>query len=227
MTGFFRFPSTPHLAWLGEVDLREDKLLTESEIHHLFNGPVRIEEKVDGANIGLSVSEDGEIRVQNRGSYLDSESSHKQFSRLWPWLTPRTDTLLDALGAELILFGEWCQAVHSVRYDKLPDWFLGFDFYDRSRGRFWSAERRDQQLAELGLSTVPTLARGPIQQAQVQSFLGTSRLGSTPMEGVIIRNDDEQWNQVRAKLVRPDFVQQIHTHWSHHTLQTNQLALGV
>ncbi|WP_257945770.1 RNA ligase family protein, partial [Pseudomonas plecoglossicida] len=53
------------------------------------------------------------------------------------------------------LFGEWCAARHSLDYGTLPDWFLLFDVYDRSTGRFWSTVRRDALAAEAGLATVP------------------------------------------------------------------------
>lgn len=67
---FFRFPHVPHLAWLGKGQPRDDKVLSPDEAAALLSGEVVVEEKVDGANIGFSASEDGELRAQNRGSYL-------------------------------------------------------------------------------------------------------------------------------------------------------------
>lgn len=52
---FFRFPHTPHLAWLGTVPPRSDKVLAEDEVANLLAKEVVVEEKVDGANIGFSV----------------------------------------------------------------------------------------------------------------------------------------------------------------------------
>src|SRR5690606_2076140 len=51
VTEFFRFPQTPHLAWLGEGQPRDDKVLTPDEVDALLAGEVVVEEKVDGANI--------------------------------------------------------------------------------------------------------------------------------------------------------------------------------
>ena len=82
---FFRFPQTAHIAWLGSQDLRDDKLLTPAEVEELLDGEVLVEEKVDGANIGFSLDPSGELRVQNRGSYLQ-RPFHGQFSRLGSWL---------------------------------------------------------------------------------------------------------------------------------------------
>ena len=39
--------------------------------------------------------------------------------------------LFEILSEKFILFGEWCYAQHSIFYDRLPDWFLGFDIYDK------------------------------------------------------------------------------------------------
>jgi ATP-dependent RNA circularization protein (DNA/RNA ligase family) len=187
---------------------------------------VAVEEKVDGANVGLSVDEQGNLQAQNRGSYLAREASHPQFKPLFRWLEVRRDSLVDTLFPDLILFGEWCYAVHSVRYTKLPDWFLAFDVYDRARAEFWSAARRDELVNRLGLNLVPRLAKGCFDVREVQRLLGQSRLGDGPAEGLYVRRDEGDHLLGRAKLVRPEFVQSIEVHWSRVTPQTNLLAGG-
>ena len=149
MTDFFRFPHTPHIAWLASGAPRDDKVLSPDEAAELLEGEVVIEEKLDGANLGLSVSPDGVLRAQNRGQYL-AQPFHGQFARLTPWLAVHEDRLFDALGAHLIAFGEWCAAQHSLDYAALPDWWLVFDVYDRTTGRFWSTARRNIWAAHLG-----------------------------------------------------------------------------
>lgn len=123
MTDFFRFPHTPHLAWLGEGSPRDDKVLSPNEVTALLAGDVVVEEKLDGANVGLSLAPDGGLRAQNRGQYL-AEPHAGQFSRLPAWLAQHGDALRSALTPNLILFGEWCAARHSLDYAALPDWFL-------------------------------------------------------------------------------------------------------
>jgi ATP-dependent RNA circularization protein (DNA/RNA ligase family) len=220
---FFKFPHTPHLAWLSSAPARQDKVLSPPEVRDFLSAEVLVEEKVDGANLGLSVDPSGHLRAQNRGSFLGTRAS-PQFQPLWPWLEARRERLVEALGQRLMLFGEWCFAVHSVRYDALPDWFLAFDVYDREAGRFWSAERRDALLDELGLSKVPELARGRFSLAEVQKLLGPSRLTHGLMEGLYLRRDHGGFLQARAKLVRPEFVQAIEEHWSSRPLERNVLV---
>jgi hypothetical protein len=56
-----------------------------------------VEEKVDGANLGLSVDEDGELRAQNRGTYLNLDAPHGQFKPLRRWIDARRHQIADAL----------------------------------------------------------------------------------------------------------------------------------
>lgn len=227
MSDFFRFPHTPHLAWLGPGQPRDDKVLPPSEVNALLAGEVVVEEKVDGANLGFSTTETGELRVQNRGRYLDREHVHPQFRPLWSWLPARESELLDALWPNLILFGEWCYAVHSVPYDRLPDWFLGFDVHDRETGTFWDAARRDALLAELRLPPVPRLARGRFSMDDlVRMAAGRSRVGGSAMEGIVVRKESGGFTTARAKLVRAEFAQAIEEHWSRGPLRRNELAQG-
>jgi hypothetical protein len=224
MTEFFRFPHTPHLSWLGAGAPRDDKVLAPAEVAALLSHPLLVEEKVDGANLGLSVSDDGELRAQNRGSFLAKESAHPQFKPLWPWLSLHHDALLDALWPDLMLFGEWCHAVHSIRYDHLPDWFLAFDVYDRKAGVFWDSGRRDALVAGLGLASAPRLGFGNFDIGALTAMLGRSALTDAPMEGLIVRQDAEGRTLARAKLVNAAFTQAIDTHWSKGALVKNRLA---
>ena len=228
MNDFFRFPHTPHLAWLGSGQPRNDKVMAPDEVDILLDGALVVEEKIDGANIGFSTSEDGTVLVQNRGQYLDRSYSHAQFQPLWKWLPAREEALADALYPDRMLFGEWCYAVHSVEYDGLPDWFMGFDVYDRSEGVFWDTERRDRLLADVGLISVPRLGSGDYTLPDLTDLLARpSRVGAGPLEGVVVRRELDGQTTVRAKLVRAEFAQAIEEHWSRGPLRRNELAGGV
>lgn len=144
-----------------------------------------VEEKVDGANVGFSVDDRGALRAQNRGAFIERDRADPQFKPLFRWIQPRRQALVDALAPDLMLFGEWCYAVHTVRYTKLPDWLLAFDVYDRARGEFWSIERRDGLARRLGLALVPRVAAGRFDLDGVKRLLGPSRVGETPAEDAL------------------------------------------
>jgi hypothetical protein len=122
-----------------------------------------------------------------------------------------------------MLFGEWCYAVHSVRYTRLPDWFLVFDVYDRARAEFWNVPRRNELAERLGLAVVPELGRGRFDLASLRKMLDRSALTDGHAEGLYVRREEGPRLAQRAKLVRAEFVQAIDDHWSKRRLETNQL----
>jgi len=226
MSEFFRFPQTPHIAWLGEGAPRDDKLLTDDEIEALLEDPVVAEEKLDGANVGFSLAPDGSLRAQNRGQYL-MEPHVGQFSRLPAWVAQYGDELSAVLQPQLIVFGEWCAARHTLDYASLPDWFMVFDVYDRSAGRFWSTQRRNELAAAAGLMTVPHLFTAKVTLEEVKEYVATarSRFRPGPLEGLVLRREDADWCLARAKLVRHDFTQAIETHWRRRAIEWNRLKM--
>ncbi len=118
--------------WLGEGVPRDDKVLSAPEAKALLAGDVVVEEKVDGANLGFSLDQAGQLRAQNRGQYVQPPFGG-QFSKLLQWSAVHGDALVIALQPGWIAFGEWCAARHSLSYDRLPDWWLFFDLYDQRR----------------------------------------------------------------------------------------------
>lgn len=232
MRGFLRFPHTPHLAWLGSGTPRDDKVLSTAEAAELLSGEVALEEKIDGANLGFSLGPAGDVLVQNRGQYL-TEPHSGQFARLPAWLAVKSDAMAEALlehaDAGLILFGEWCAARHSLAYTRLPDWFLLFDVLEPGNGRFWSSRRRNALAGRVGLTVTPQVARGRYALGQVKALVTThpSRFRDGPLEGVVIRREDANWCQQRAKLVRADFTQCITEHWRSRRIEWNRLDADV
>lgn len=222
---FHKFPHTPHLVWLGAGSPRDDKILAPVEVSEFLSGEVIVEEKVDGANLGMSIGPDGRVRAQSRGNYLAPGRSHQQWNLLWPWLSERRAALEDGLRGGLMLYGEWCYARHTVPYDALPDWFLGFDIFEIASGRFWLVDRRNVWLNERGLVSVPEVKRGRFQLKQVPGLLAASVVGHIPMEGIYLRREQDGWLQARAKVVSTAFKQQIEEHWTRRPVTPNQLAL--
>jgi atypical dual specificity phosphatase len=74
--GFFKFPRTHHLIDTGGSAMTRDDLLVDKKRKQLFIGPnaklVSVQEKVDGANLGISIDKDYNIILQNRSHYVTS-----------------------------------------------------------------------------------------------------------------------------------------------------------
>lgn len=219
-----KFPHTPHLAWLGDGSARQDKVLHRIEALEFLSHEVTVEEKLDGANIGISFDAEGELVVQNRGTVL-RHGEQQQFQPLWPWIALRQSELRQGLGQNLVLFGEWCFAVHSVRYNSLPDYLIAFDVFDALHKRFWSTNRRNDWASQYGIETAPQLKRGRFELCELEAILLNlkSAYGSERVEGLYLRWDEGEWLGGRAKLVRAEFVQAIGEHWSKRMLESNKL----
>jgi hypothetical protein len=203
--------------------VRDDKILSKTDAEAFLRSPVIVEEKVDGANLGISFDPDGNLLAQNRGSFL-KQGAKGQFAPLWAWLSKRESHLFDVLQDRMILFGEWCYARHSIHYTRLPDWFLAFDVLDKNERQFLNTERRSQIARDLDLSVVPRLGSGTFQLDCVAALIGTSALYNGPMEGIYLRQECGLWLTCRAKVVRPEFVQQIGEHWSKQLMVPNELS---
>ncbi|MCA2028567.1 RNA ligase family protein [Enterobacter sp. K16B] len=225
MTNFFRFPHTPYLEWASEHSPRGDKVLSAIEAYDLLNANVIVEEKIDGANLGISLTDDGNFQFQNRGHILTLPGKG-QFSRLSSWLNHHRQGLAAVLKPELILFGEWCAARHSLDYSALPDWFIMFDVYDSNAGKFWSISRRNSLARHAGLITPYEFFRGRTTMLELKHLLNASlsHYRNGPPEGIVIRRENTEWSENRAKLVRSDFTQSIEKHWRKRILEWNMLS---
>lgn len=223
---FFKFPTTSHLTLFDGTKVRDDKVMLKCEQNELLLHKLVVEEKVDGANLGISFDHEGNMLVQNRGEYLHSPYSG-QWKKLSEWLNPRTDMLFEQLTDKYILFGEWCYAEHSVGYDKLPDWFLGFDIFDKVTAKFFSCSRRNAMFDALQIFHVPMIAQGKFTLSELNNLLSQSQLSDKLAEGLYLRFDQGDWLKQRAKLVRPGFIQSIEQHWSRSAIKANRLKREV
>ncbi len=219
---FFKFPSTPHLTTLEGVKVRDDKIFSKAERLDFLRQEIVVEEKIDGANLGISFDAEGNLLLQNRGSYLQLPAVG-QWKKLDQWLHPRMDVLFEFLTNRYILFGEWCYAQHSVFYNRLPDWFLGFDLYDKHTERFLSVEQRNQLFMQIYIHKVPQLGYGVYSFLEIKQLLTQSKISDEPAEGLYLRVDQENWLLKRAKLVRSAFIQAVEEHWSRSTIKPNRL----
>ncbi|MDA3787227.1 MAG: RNA ligase family protein [Desulfobacula sp.] len=219
---FLKFPSTPHLAVLGENIIRVDKVLSRKNRDAFLKSRLIVEEKIDGANLGISFDGQGNLTLQNRGSILLQPYSG-QWKKLAKWLPPRLENLFDHLHDQYILFGEWCFAKHSVEYNRLPDYYLGFDLFDKTSRQFLSFDWRNQMFEQMNISSVPFIKKGTFSLQQLENLMGNSRFSDGPAEGIYLRHDGDNWLKQRAKIVKAKFIQTIDVHWFRKAIIPNQI----
>jgi hypothetical protein len=181
--------------------------------------------KLDGLVIGdLVITEkmDGENTTIHRGrSHARSPDSRYHSSR--DWLKAFAAGISPQLADGERIVGENLYARHSIGYDDLPSYFLGFAWIIEGEVQSW-----DLTLARFEeLSTVPvsTLYRGPYKTGLFEDTAAS--LDRTKQEGFVVRIADaflEAEMPVRmGKYVRDNHVQS-ETHWMQSELIANRLA---
>lgn len=215
-----KYNRTLHLPW-SEGASNDDKIA--ADVSTLLRHKVIITEKVDGSNTSLEAT----------GCFARTHAgppTHASFDGLKALHASLKHSIPDSYQ----IFGEWCFALHSILYDKLPSYFLMFAIRDLvAKEATWESWETVKLWANgLGLHTVPVLWEGIIktekemreittQLAQEPSNIGTER------EGVVIRLADsfldEDFSKYVMKWVRKNHVQ-TSEHWKNQEIIKNKLC---
>lgn len=211
MEKIIKFPRTKHIVNLGAM-ARDDLLMDKIDIETIIKGEIVVEEKIDGANLGLRLNPStNQIIAQNRSHYVCS-TSHPQFKKLDQWIESNKQDLLSILGGgNYIIYGEWLYSKHSINYTKLPDYFIMFDLYDANTKTFFSRNYVEKLLEKTKINLVPLIFKGKTTLDELKSLAQKtkSRFYDGIVEGVYIRSFDKtDPNKLkhRAKIVRADFI---------------------
>lgn len=221
-----KFPRTRHLLNLGSAS-RDDLVYTKLEIQTLFGlkQNLIIEEKIDGANLGISINSLDQIQIQNRSHYVNS-AYHAQFELLDKWVKIHENEIRQIIGANnWILYGEWVYMTHAITYTKLPDYFILFDIYDVDINKFLSRQRVEELISSTSICLIRQIAHGTFTLDQLTDFAySESAYMDGQLEGIYIRtmSVDNEYLSNRAKIVRSDFISG-NQHWSKAQYQINQL----
>jgi len=237
-----KYPRTQHIE--GSRLQPGDEDLASVPVSEIQGQPVVIEEKLDGANAGISFSPDDELRLQSRGHYLTGGRREKHFDLFKTWANRHTRALRALLGQRYIVYGEWLYAKHTIFYDALPHYFLEFDVFDRDSEAFLDTRRRHEMFADSPIVSVPVLWQGQgkslahlhdlmgeslyktatwrdgLRQAVLDEGLDPERLAretdpSDDMEGLYIKVESEGVVTGRYKFVRASFLTSVVESGSH------------
>ena len=238
----YKYPRTPHVAGSrlqpGDEDLR---CIAAEE---LLGRELMVEEKIDGANSGISFETTGELLLQSRGHFLDGGPRERHFALLKSWATCHQRELWQALGERYVMYGEWVYAKHTIFYDSLPHYFIEFDVLDKVTGQFLATPKRRALLNRLPVVSAPVVHAGFIRSAkQFQALIQASRFQTADwretlrevcqeraldysralaetdaaglMEGLYLKVEDGEQVIERYKYVRASFSQAVEESGSH------------
>lgn len=207
---YVKYPRTYHLnesPGLQNDDRRaEDTSVLEKALQLV------ITEKMDGENTTL---------------YHDHLHARSLDSRHHPsrdWIKAFHGQIKHDIPPEIRICGENMYAKHSIAYDDLESYFLGFSAWDRRINWCYSWETTVELFNLLGITPVRTLWTGSWDFIPWRSLMIKVDEG---MEGFVIRNeggfdfDDFQKNVV--KYVRKDHIQSSE-HWMSQAVVPNRLA---
>ncbi|TAG21202.1 MAG: hypothetical protein EAZ40_09145 [Rhodobacterales bacterium] len=170
-----------------------------------------VTEKMDGEN----------TTIHRSGSHARSPDSRYHPSR--DWLKGFAAGLSPYLSDGERIIGENLFARHSVGYDALPSYFLGFAWIIGDEVQAWDLTLA--RFAELGIHPVPTLYRGPYRSGLFEDLARS--LDPSIQEGFVARIADAFLESAMpasmGKYVRAGHVQS-QVHWMKADLVPNRLA---
>jgi hypothetical protein len=173
MDRIYKYPRTHHIE--GSRLQEGDEDLDSMPFDSLKGRFIVVEEKLDGANSGISFDKDGTLLLQSRGHYLDGGARERQFALFKTWANAHKQALWALLSSRYILYGEWLFAKHTIFYDTLPHYFCEFDILDTANGEFLSTERRHAMLKSSPVVSVPVLWRGAAKSLKhLRAFINQS-----------------------------------------------------
>ncbi|AKA69299.1 RNA ligase family protein [Clostridium scatologenes] len=237
MERIYKYPRTPHIE--GSRFQQGDEDLNSIKFEKIKNSFCVLEEKVDGANCGISFDKQGRMYLQSRGHFLNGGYGEAQFDMFKTWANTFIYKLREILGHRYIMYGEWLYAKHTVYYDELNHYFMEFDIFDKQEEKFLSTRRRKEMLKSYPfIKSVLVLKEGRLKSKdEIITLLGKSNFKSHSwqknlekscseldlsyeiakkqtdttdlMEGIYIKVEDENYVLSRMKYVRASFLNTI------------------
>jgi RNA ligase len=174
MDHLYKYPRTQHLE--GSRFQPGDEDLSDVAFFDIAGRPLVVEEKLDGANAGISFDADGRLFLQSRGHFLLGGKREIHFDLFKQWASTHSAVLRDVLGTRFVLYGEWLYAKHTVFYDALPHYFMEFDILDTERMVFLDTPTRHAMLAGTPVVSVPVVHRGTLRTPRDLAKLLTTSL---------------------------------------------------
>jgi len=198
-----------------------------------YGQPFWEQEKVDGANSGVSWTDEGPL-FRNRSKILrkafdgrKDTPAKKQFTSAWNWLYEHEDDIREVIKryqSPLTIYGEWLWAEHSLGYDKLPDWFLAYDMWDGEAQKFLSPAVVGQMLDGLNIHSIPANLIEAVQPPLVKAAIDQpSQYRDGLREGCVFKSvDSSDHVSSMFKIVRADFVR-MDDEWNNRPMKRNKL----
>ena len=201
MSEYVKYPRTFHLPWsLGATS--DDKMM--ADIEALKGREVIITEKMDGENTTM-------YRDHIHARSVDSKHHPSR-----DWVKSYWASISHEIPEGYRICGENMFAKHSIYYDQLQSYFLGFSMWKDDHCLSWDETLEWFEL--IGIVPVPVIYRGNFNRLDIKF--------DKFKEGYVVRVVDAfnvaDFDSLVGKWVRKNHVQ-TDEHWMHSEVTPNQL----
>ncbi len=176
------------------------------DLRQLFDGPVIVQEKIDGSQFSAMVDLGGVLHCRSKGAEIDPNGDkHGQFSLSIAHIKAVRNKML--LGA-IYRFEAMSRPKHNVlAYERVPAGNLVL--YDvHQSGGYYSLDDLRFVGDELGVECVQEVGRGELTESALPTLLQAKpQLGGAMIEGVVIKN---YALGLKGKFVAPRFQEIMH-----------------
>lgn len=205
------YPRIPHLD-KSISNMTHDDIQLESSIQ--FPITAWVQEKVDGANMGVSWTSGPVLRnrnhILNKG-YIEKETPAKiQFRPAWNWLHDHGKEIREVSNecmSPVTLYGEWMFAKHSLEYNKLPDLFMVYDIYSLEDRKFLAPDVVERLLSK---TTIKYIKPHKVTFNNINEIVEYSERVSDYRngirEGIVIKISDNKFVTQSFKVVNRHFT---------------------
>lgn len=213
---YFKTPHLPNSPGIGSAT-RDDKIL--SSVEHFLNKKLTATVKMDGSNVCLS-KEGWHARSTN------GVPAHASFDRL----KALHASMKNDLNKDLLYYGEWLYARHSIQYHKLESYLQIFNIYSKKREEWLSCDEVEADCKKVNFIEVPLIYNDIVVTTEdefegfIKDCLGWLPSLTEECEGLVIRvSDSFKDPEISiAKWVRANHVQS-DEHWTNQIIVKNLL----
>ena len=177
---------------------------------YLFDGPVVVQEKVDGSQFSFGVH-DGKLVCRSKGQEIDLDS---------PGMFSKGVETVKGLGGLVDGWTYRCEYLQKpkhnvIAYDRIPNGHIVLFDIETDHNQFMSDQNRIAEIASNhDIEPVPVFHDGPVLDPEnLRTFLEVpSVLGGHNVEGIVIKNyakRDKEGKLLVRKWVSPEFKEKM------------------
>jgi hypothetical protein len=204
------YPRIPHLS-KDISNMTHDDITIEHEIQFPFE--CFVQEKIDGANCGMSWDEGPILRNRNhilKKGYIEKNTPAKiQFRSAWNWLHKHEDDIKfisEEIMSPITVYGEWLFAKHSLDYNLLPDFFIAYDIWSVEDNQFIAPDILECILNQTDIKYVKSekVIFNNINEIVSMSEMN-SKYRNGVAEGIVLKTSNDKFTLNTYKVVNSKF----------------------